>query len=127
MGDGVMWINRGTYDALVRLNAKLEAEVEFKKGRIDSLEAEVEYWREKFEREQERGDRTNDRLVSTAGYEPVSSVGIKEADGLRKQYEELMKGYEKQNREMFADEIPGEELEGVSGDLAQAVALSFGR
>jgi len=102
-----MWVRRDVYEALVRDRARLESDLESKRGIISRLEKEIDYWRGKFEREQERADRVNDRLMESSGFAPVSETGIKEADGLKKQYEELMKNYTKQTNEMFADELPG--------------------
>lgn len=121
-----MWIKRDVYESLLRDRTRLESEVQSKQGQIALLRDEIRYWRDKFEKEQERADRVNDRLMESHGFAPVSETGIKEADGLKRQYEELMKNYTKQNTEMFADEIPGEEgsLE-IDPELLGAVVEGF--
>jgi len=103
-----MWVKRDVYESLLRDRARLESEVELSREQIASLRKEIDYWRGKFEREQERADRVNDRLMESSGFAPVSETGIKEADDMKKKMDELVKNYAKQTNEMFADEIPGE-------------------
>jgi len=120
-----MWIARANYEALLRDRVRLESEVESNKGIIARLEKELDYWRGKFEGEQARADRVNDRLMETSGFAPVSETGIREVDEWKKKTEELMKGYMKQNTEMFADELPGEEVVEIDENLLGEVVKGF--
>lgn len=125
-----MWINRAQYDSMLRDGASLSAQVESYKQQLSSMSKELSYWRGKFEEAQNRSDRVNDRLIQTQGFEPVSDLGIKEADGYASRYAQMMKAAQAEAVEMFADEVPTKkqdevgELE-VDGGLAEALLSSF--
>lgn len=112
-----MWIKRDDFVAKERENARLLAEVELNQKQIQRLQREIDYWRGKFEEAQNRADRVNDKLTETAGFGPVSELGVKEAEKMKKEYQRMMVEAERQNREMFSEE--GEF--GVDENLASAL------
>ena len=121
-----MWISKRDLIGKERELASLTTDVKLKQSQILRLEKEVDYWREKFEQEKNRADRVNDKLTETAGFGPVSELGIGEAEKLRKEYERMMKQSQRESAEMFADDIPGEGLE-IDESLGEELLKGFGK
>lgn len=132
-----MWIKRVIYDTLVRKNEALSAEVELKKDHVTPrlasyLEKEVEYWRDRFEREQRRADRITDTVVTERGGEPVTDLGVADSVERADKAERRKKSALLEIVEMFGDQIDPEgtaegddaalEIPPVADDLLAAIA-----
>jgi len=79
----------------------------------EALLAEVEYFRNMFEREQQRADRAVDALAEMSGRPPISAVA-------REEYVERAKKAEKLGdslKELFAEESEVEEIADAKQDL----------
>lgn len=114
-----MWIKRRDYLSLVVAGAAQTKELELNKKAVLRQEAEVAYWREKFEQALNRADRLSDRIMEHVGG-PVSDLGVTEQKFSDEKMDSLFKLAQQQNSEMFGDGQVGGELE-IDQDLAKAV------
>jgi hypothetical protein len=121
-----MWIRKANWEGKLLQNARLEVELKSKIGENSRLEREVDYWRAKFESEQNRADRISDKSLSAGGLGPVSDLGVREAETFSTNYQKMMKDAERMNTEMFAEVIPGEETEELQIDPALLEAIGQG-
>lgn len=87
------WLSRALHDEII------EAIDKFYLRRLDSLERELDYWREKFEKEQARADRAVDSLISQNGQTPISEESRSE----RSKVADAMVEMQHQIGEIFGD------------------------
>lgn len=67
------WVSRRTSEAVLQQACDAARRgSEYMGARIESLEREIEFWREKFEKEQARADRAVDSLIAQNGQPPIS-------------------------------------------------------
>lgn len=104
-----MWISKGNYVALQRENAANAATLESKIGTIKRLEAEIVYWREKFESAQNRADRVSDLAFETSGFKPISDLGVSERERSNKTARDAADEIKRLTTELYAEEIGGED------------------
>lgn len=127
-----MWISRVKYEQQVVKEAQQQALISSNQARIEHLNKEVDYWREKFEESLRRADRIHDNAMVSGGLPPVSDLGHMSAEKKRVASLKAMVAAEKENVEMFGEEIRGEEAAEVveedfeiDGGLAEAVLGAF--
>jgi hypothetical protein len=103
-----MFVKRKTFETLMTDKVRNEATQDL----VGRLEREVTYWRERFEAEQARADRTIDAHFATGGIAPVSNVGIAEtkatAEEMKAKAERVMQEFAEIGRD--DDGEPFEEL-----------------
>lgn len=110
-----MWLSRFKYEQQVIKEAQQQALISSNQAHIAHLTKEVDYWREKFEESLRRADRIHDNSMQAGGFAPVSDTGLHEAQRRTKAYEKGLALAEKQNNEMFGEEIR-EGIEVVEGE-----------
>lgn len=103
-----MWIGRKRFEQMLVDNADMKATVKSREKEVERLEKEVDYWRGKFEAEQNRADRAVDAVTANVGAGPVSDLGAQSlkraADDARKAFEQR----ERENREIFGEDLGSE-------------------
>lgn len=123
-----MWLSRAKYEQVTVTLAHLRAEVQSKQSQIERVQKEIDYWREKFEESLRRADRIHDNAMVSGGLPPVSDLGYVSAEKKHAESLKAMLAAEKENIEMFGEEIRGdgvaevvEEDFEIDGGLAEAV------